>query len=126
VHSLSTFGARTSHGQIWTHKTHHGPDLEEATTFPLIVYSMVAREAHIQMDFYLEIANIGIPTTLGPLNFACRPLIEMRSKAKLYPSSRAFQRYVACHLHVKKSGQFLTFNGWESNCQFDSRPFFSP
>jgi hypothetical protein len=23
-----------SHGQTWTHRTHHGPDLGEATTFP--------------------------------------------------------------------------------------------
>jgi hypothetical protein len=27
MHSLNTFGARMSHGQIRTHKTHHGPDL---------------------------------------------------------------------------------------------------
>jgi hypothetical protein len=35
VHSWSTFGARISHGQIRTHKTHHNLDLGEATTFPL-------------------------------------------------------------------------------------------
>jgi hypothetical protein len=33
-----TFGAKTSHGQPRIHKTHHGPDLGEATTFPHIVY----------------------------------------------------------------------------------------
>ncbi len=37
---------------------------------------------------------------------------------------RAFQRYVARYLHVRKLGRFLTFNGWESNWQFNSRPFF--
>jgi hypothetical protein len=51
MHSWSTFGARTSHGQIRTHKTHHGPNLGEATTFPLIVYSVLLHEAHIQMAF---------------------------------------------------------------------------
>jgi hypothetical protein len=30
-----------------------------------------------------EIAKVGTPTTLGRHNFACRPMIEMRSKTKL-------------------------------------------
>jgi hypothetical protein len=34
VHSWSTFGARITHGQTWTHKTHHNPGLGEAITFP--------------------------------------------------------------------------------------------
>ncbi len=51
VHGLSTFGARTNHGQTQTHKTHHGLDLGEATTFPLIVYFVPFHEAHIQMAF---------------------------------------------------------------------------
>jgi hypothetical protein len=34
-----------------THKTHHGLDLGEATTFPLIVYFVPLHEAHIQMAF---------------------------------------------------------------------------
>jgi hypothetical protein len=51
LHNLSTFGARTNHEQIQIHKTHHGLDLREATTFPLIVYSMPLHDAHIQMAF---------------------------------------------------------------------------
>ncbi len=39
MHSWSTFGVRMSHKQLGTHKTHHGLDLGEATTFPFIVYS---------------------------------------------------------------------------------------
>jgi hypothetical protein len=34
-----------------THKTHHGPDLGEPITFPLIVYSAPLHGAHIQMAF---------------------------------------------------------------------------
>ncbi len=34
-----------------THKTHHRPDLGEATTFPLIVYSAPLHGAYIQMAF---------------------------------------------------------------------------
>jgi hypothetical protein len=51
VHSRSTFSARMSHGQIRTHKTHHGSDLGEATTFPLIVYSMLGHGTSTQMSF---------------------------------------------------------------------------
>jgi hypothetical protein len=35
--------------QTRTHKTHHGPDLEETVTFPLIIYYMPLHETHIQM-----------------------------------------------------------------------------
>jgi hypothetical protein len=87
VHSLSTFGARTSYGQVRTHKIHHGPDLGEATTFPLIVYYAPLHEGHIQMTFYpgtgnLEIPKLGTPAILGAHNFLHRPPIDMRSKAK--------------------------------------------
>jgi hypothetical protein len=73
-----------------------------------------------------EIPKIGTPATLESHNFVCRPLIEVRSEEKLYSSLRPFQRYVACHLNARESGRFLTFNGRESNWQFDSQPFFWP
>ncbi len=72
----------------------------------------------------LEIAKVESPATLQDYNFLCRPLIKMRSKPKLQPLSRAFQWHVARHLQAKESGRFQTFCGRESNCQFDSRPFF--
>ncbi len=74
----------------------------------------------------LEILKIGILTILETHNLVFRPLIEMKFKAKLQPLSKAFQRYVACHLHTRKSGQFPTFNGQKSNWQFDFWPFFWP
>jgi hypothetical protein len=40
-----------SHKQIRIHKTHHGPNLGEATTFPFKVYFVPLHEAHIQMAF---------------------------------------------------------------------------
>ncbi len=89
--------------------------------------------ASTQMSFSLgfpngsfQISKIGTPVTLEAHNFVCKPLIKMRSKAKLQPSLRTFQRYVAHHLHIGKLKQFLTFSDWESNWQFDSRPFFWP
>jgi hypothetical protein len=61
VHSLSTFGARTSHEQLRTHKTHHALDLGEATTFPLIVFSTTLHGGHIQMAFCLGTPKMGVP-----------------------------------------------------------------
>ncbi len=84
-----------------THKTHHGPDLGEATTFPLIVFSAPRFGDYIQMALFPgspEIPPCGTPRTLEPHNFASKPRIEVRSEAKLYLSSRAFQRYVARRL----------------------------
>jgi len=51
MHSWSTFGARMNHEQTQIHKIHHSSDLGEATTFPLIIYSVALHEAHIQMTF---------------------------------------------------------------------------
>jgi hypothetical protein len=86
----STFGARTSHERLWTHKTHHGLDWGEATTFPHIVYFAPLRKGYIQMAFCpgtpkgsLETAKARTPATLRGYNFVLRPLIETISKAKL-------------------------------------------
>jgi len=59
-----------SHGQTWTHKAHHDPDLGEATTFPFIVYSMPGHGASIQMSFCsgsLKIPQLGLPQIWGPI-----------------------------------------------------------
>jgi hypothetical protein len=74
----------------------------------------------------LEITSVETFATLKPHYFASRPWIAMWSKAKLYLSSRAFQRYVARPLQPSKLSRFLTFSGRESNWQFDSQPFFWP
>ncbi len=73
-----------------------------------------------------KIPKIWISTTLEAHNFLCKPLIEVRSKVKLCPLLRYFQWYVAHHLHASKSRRFLTFNGRESNWQFNSWLFFWP
>jgi len=71
-----------------------------------------------------KIPTTRIPATLRAHNFACKPPIEMRSKAKLYPLSRDFQHYVAHHLHAKKSRWFPTFNGQQSNCNLTPNPSY--
>jgi hypothetical protein len=75
MHGLGTFGARMSHGQFRTHKTHHSSDLREATTFPLIVYFVPLHKGHIQMafcpwDFHmgvLKFSHLGLPQLWGPI-----------------------------------------------------------
>ncbi len=51
---LHPFGLGTSHGRPRTHLTHHGPDSEEATTFPHIVFSTLLRGSHIPMALFPE------------------------------------------------------------------------
>jgi hypothetical protein len=90
MHSWNIFGARTNHGQTRTHKTHHGPDLREAITFPLIVFYVLGHGACTQMLVCLgtpklgpKILEIGPFTTLEAHNFLCRLLIEVRFEIKL-------------------------------------------
>jgi hypothetical protein len=67
-------------------QTHHDLNLKEATTFPFIVFSMLGHGGCTQMSFCLgspEILKLGTSTTFEAHNFFCRPLIEVRFKAKL-------------------------------------------
>jgi hypothetical protein len=57
----NTFSAKTSHRQPWTHKTHHGPDSGEATTFPHIVFYASFRGTYIQMVFLSRDSQGGVP-----------------------------------------------------------------
>jgi hypothetical protein len=54
VRSLNVFDAWMSHKQTQTHKTHHGPHLGEATTFPFIIYYVPNHETNSQMTFCLR------------------------------------------------------------------------
>jgi hypothetical protein len=116
-----------------THKIHHDPNLGKPSLSPLwytlYLFTRCTSKQHFVPGFLSgspEIPKIGTPTTLGPHYFVCRPLIIIRSEAKLYPSLGAFQQHVTRHLNTRKSNRSLTFSGWESNRQFDSRPFFRP
>jgi hypothetical protein len=108
VHSWSTFSAQTSHMYTRTHKTHHGPNLVETTTFPLIIFFVINHGGCIQMSFFLdsqvgspEISKIGTLATLEAHNFLFKPLIEVRCKAKLWPLLRVFQNtWHATYTHV--------------------------
>ncbi len=61
MHSWSSFGARTNHGQTQIHKTHHNPDLGEPITFLFIVFFVSSHGACTQMLFCIGVAKLKIP-----------------------------------------------------------------
>jgi hypothetical protein len=74
----------------WTHKTHHGPDSGEATTFPHIVFSVAGHGGYIRMAQIpgtpeMESRNClgGTPGTLNRHNSRLQSWIALRSKPKL-------------------------------------------
>ncbi len=76
MHSWNTFGAWTSHMQTQTHKIHHGPNLGEAITFPLIIFFVPDHGANTQMSFCPKILKLGVSKfpKLGPLQL-WKPII---------------------------------------------------
>jgi hypothetical protein len=108
VHSWSTFGARTIHGQTRTHKTHHGLDLGEATTFPLIVYYVPLYEAHIQMAFYQKLAKLGLSQLWSPITLR----IDLQLRWSLKQNYSLVEKFpMVCHtpLAHKEIGSILDF-----------------
>jgi len=85
MHSWNNFGARMNHEQTHIHKTHHSPNLEEATTlyaWPQGLHPNVILSRDSQVANF-EILKIRTSTTLEAHNFFYKPPIEVRSKTKL-------------------------------------------
>jgi hypothetical protein len=116
MHNLNTFGARTSHGQTRTHKTHHNPNLGEAITFPFMVYYVPIHEAHIQITFCPRTPKMGIPKFpklklsgfWGPITFCANLLLRWGLKqscslVEIFPT--------VCHVLLarKEIGSILDF-----------------
>jgi len=118
VHSWSTFGAKMSHERFRHTRFTTARTWGKPPPSPLW-YTLWLLMGPISKWLFVpelpsgspEIAILGTLATLGPHNFASKPLMEMRSEVKLYPSSRVFLKYVARHLHARESGRFLTFSG---------------
>ncbi len=81
IHSWSTFGAKTSHGQHRHTRLTTARTCRKPPPSPFIVYSMTLHGGHIQMAYLSR--TIRTPPTLRAHNFLCRPLIAMRFTAKL-------------------------------------------
>jgi hypothetical protein len=71
----------------WTHKTHHGPDSGEATTFPHIVFSAAGRGGYIWMAQIPGTPEI-VPTRLPELWSAITPDYGVGSQRGLNQSCR--------------------------------------
>jgi hypothetical protein len=85
---------------------------------------ILSRDSQVRV---LKFLKLGLPQLWRPITSCADPPIEVRSKAKLYLLLKAFQQYVAHHLHASKSGGgVLILNGRKSNWQFNSQPFFWP
>jgi hypothetical protein len=87
MHNWNTLGAWMSHEHTQIHKTCHNSNLGEATTFPLIIFSMIGQKAtpkcHFSQDPQVKspkILKIGTPAILEAHNFLCRPSIKLMSK----------------------------------------------
>jgi len=123
VHSWNIFDARISHRQTQTHKTHHGLDLGEATTFPFIILSMLGHGACTQMSFcpgtpklgILKFLELGFSRLWRPITSCAYLQLKWGLKQSCILHWELFKRYVARHLHASKYGWFLIFNGQESN-----------
>jgi hypothetical protein len=117
-----------SHGQIRTHKTHHSPNLGEATTFPLIIYFVPGHGTSTQMSFCLPNvilswdSQVKVPKfpQLGFSQFWGR--ITLRANLRLRwvlkqscSLIKSFPSVFARHLLERKSRWFSTFSGQESN-----------
>jgi hypothetical protein len=56
MHNWSVIGDEQTH----IHKTHHGSNLGEITTFPLIVFFMLSHGACTQMSFCLKTLKLKV------------------------------------------------------------------
>jgi hypothetical protein len=106
MHSWITFGARMNHGHTWTHKTHHGPNLGEATTFPLILFSVISHKGCTQMSFCLGIPKLGVPkfSKLGLLEL-WRPINSCADPQLRWGLNQSYN-----------SHQDLSNNMWHATC----------
>jgi hypothetical protein len=64
MHSWNTFDAQMHHRHTQIHKTHHGLNLGEATTFPLIVLYVTNHGGCTQMLFFPKLPTLEVDNVL--------------------------------------------------------------
>jgi hypothetical protein len=98
LHNLNIFGARTSHGQIRTHKTHHSLDLGETTTLPpySILYAsprgphpngILSRDSQVGI---LKFPNLGLLWLCGPITLCANLRLKWGLKQSYSPCRELF------------------------------------
>jgi len=134
VHSWNIFGVWMNYRQTQTHKIHHGPDLGETTTFPLIVFFVLGHKACTQMSFCFGTPKLGISKFLK-LGFSqlWRPItsyanLQLRWGLKqIFSPCWDFFNYV-CQTTFKKvnQGNFWLLMVGSQIGNLTSNPFFWP
>ncbi len=128
-HSGTPLGVGTSHGHFGPQDTprpglggsHHLPPYSILCDAPPRLHpnGSFSRDSQVGVPNLSRNCPGWSPRTLGAHNSRLRSLIATRSKPNLWPSSRSFQRRIALSIRRSGRGRFPTFNGRESNCQFD-------
>jgi len=83
MHNSNTFGAWTTHGHTWSHKSHYDPDLGEVTTF--FPYSIIRRAPPLARSFPLPTPVLYPVDPPPPSHFPLRffnPLKEIKEFKK--------------------------------------------
>ncbi len=135
-HSGTPLGVGTSHGHFGPQDSprpglggsHHLPPYSILCSSPLRLHpnGSFSRDSQVGVLKLSKNCPGWSPGTLEAHISRFPSPIGARSEPMLQLSSRVFQRHVAhCH-RTSGIGLFPTFSGRESNCQFDSRPFFCP
>ncbi len=135
-HSGTPLGVGTSHGHFGPQDTprpglggsHHFPpySILYATSPSLHPNDSFSRDSQVGVPKLSRNCPGWSPETLGAHNSRLQSLIATRFEPNVQPSSRSFQRRIALTIRRSRRGRFPTFSGRESNCTFDSRPFFCP
>ncbi len=92
----------------WTHKTHHGPDSGEATTFPHIVFSAAGHWGYIQMAHFVgtpEMESRNGPDRLPELWTAITPRPDLGSGRVLNQSYSPHWELFNAVLHCSRRRQ---------------------
>jgi len=130
------FGVKTSHGHFGPQDSpwpglggcHHHPPYSILCDAPPHLHpsGTNSRDSRNGVSKLSRNCPGGTQGTLNRHNSRLQSWIATRSEPKLYSSSRSFQCHVARSDRMSRRHRFPTFSGRESNCQFDSRPFFCP
>ncbi len=131
MHSLNTFGVRTSHRQTRTHKTHHDPDLGETTTFPFIVYFVPPRGPHpngiLSRDSQMGVSKLlklGFQRLWGPITSCANFWLRWGLKQSYSPCRELSKviSHTTCTQGNRVDSRLLVVGSQIANLIFDS-PF---
>jgi hypothetical protein len=108
---LHPFVVGTSHGRLWTHLTHHGPDSGEGTTFPPYSILCVVPPHPQPNGFYSRDSQGGVPILS---RFGLLELWEVTTPSSDFGLERGVKQTSSSLQKISNSGShsFCTPRGW--------------